>query len=180
MTAVSRRKLLRSAALVVPAGWLTGCAITSGNDVTTVTLNLATIDDYAAAAENAATLLLGFAPISGALGTAGVAAATALIAAIETGIAALDAEYAGQATFSFSTASVPAALSTLQADITNLFNGFKTAVASLGGAVPAQVTDVYNAFQTIAALVEVIASLAVKATPLPMTGTQALAVLGVK
>jgi hypothetical protein len=180
MTTVSRRTLLRSAALVMPASLLTGCAITSGNDVTTVTLNLATIDDYATAAENAATLLLGFAPITGALGTAGVAAATALIAAIKTGISALDSEYAGQATFSFSTASVPAALSALQADITSLFNGFETAITSLGGAVPAQITQYYNALQTIAALVEAIASLAVKATPLPMTKTQALAVLGVK
>jgi len=180
MNPVSRRNLLRSAVLVAPAGLLAGCAITSGNDVTTVTLDLATIDDYATAAENAATLLLGFAPIAGALGTAGVATATALIAAIKTGISALDSEYAGQATFSFSTASVPAALSTLQADITNLFNGFKTAIASIGGSLPAQVTSDYNAFQTIAALVEAIASLAVKATPLPMTATQALAVLGVK
>lgn len=180
MNPVSRRNLLRSAILVAPAGLLAGCAITSANNVTTVTLNLATIDDYATAAENAATLLLGFAPITGALGTAGVATAAALVAAIKTGISALDARYAGQATFSFSTASVPAALSALQADITSLFAGFKTAIDSLGGSIPARVINDYNAFQTIAALVEVIASLAVKATPLPMTGTQALAVLGVK
>lgn len=175
---MNRRNLLRATALALPAIALAGCVASTANGVTTITLNLATLDAYATAVENGATTLLGISLISAALGSPKVVLIKALIAGVVASIAALDAANHGGTSLSFTTASIPAALTALQTDASTIFADIETVATSLGGSLASNVVTTVEALQTIVSLLVALTSTAVGAVKTPMTGSQALQVLG--
>jgi hypothetical protein len=175
---MQRRKLLLTSAFTALA--LAGCAVSTVNGVTTLTVNLAAVNAYAQAVENSVTLLTSNPLIAAAIPAPAATIIKAAQAAVGTAIAALDKEYAGQISFSFDATNVPAALLSLQADASTIFAGFQTVAEGIGAAVPAAVSQALLALQTIVSLVNALTIANVGAVETPMPADTALAVLGVK
>lgn len=173
----TRRAFLAAAACAIP---LAACTVTTANGVTTVTVQLATIDAYAQAVKNGTAALLANPVISGALGAAVVAAINAAETDVTNSISALDTANAGSISLTFSTASVPAALTSLQADAKTILGDVQTVFTSLGTQIGSDVVQTFDAFETIVSLLVAIGSAAVGAPAVKMTQAQALSVLGVQ
>jgi hypothetical protein len=176
---ISRRHLI-AAAPVALALAAAGCAASTTDGITTVTVNLTTVDAYAEAISNAVATLLTVPALSAGLGAVGVAAVTVAKADIVSSISALDTANSGSESFTFTTASVPAALSALRADANKIMSNISTVVASLGGSLAASVVTTVDALETIVALtVALVPTVALTAAAPKMTEVRALATLGV-
>jgi hypothetical protein len=180
MNQITRRHLLAASAVLPVGAALAGCVASTVNGVTTVTVNLATVDAYAQAIGNAVTTLLTIPALSTGLGVLGVATITTASTDVTKSISALDTANAGSESFTFSTASVPAALASLQADANTIVSNVGTVVTSLGSTLAANVTTTVDALETVVSLLTALVPTgAVSAVKLKMTEAQALAVLGV-
>ena len=173
---LSRRNLLRGSALSCGA-LLAGCAVSTTNGVTTITLNVATVDTYAKAVSLAGSVLLGLSVFTGPLGVAGTAAATVALAAVAKGISAFDVATAGQVSISFTSSSVPASLASVEADCMQFLTYVQEGVTAAGTSLPANVKPYIASLETIIPLLVALTS-TIGAVPTPMTEKQALAVVG--
>lgn len=178
----SRRRLMSTAALAVPAALLAGCAISTVNEVTTITLNTATVDTYAKAMDVAGAALLANPIVSAAMGPAAVAIAQTALAGITAGASAFDTATAGKATVTFNSTSVPNGLLSVYDDANTLLSEVNAAVAAQTGTLASDVSQYVSSLQTIfglfgALLTAVLPAAAVGAKKLPMTEAQALAVV---
>jgi hypothetical protein len=174
---MNRRFLLRTSALALPALALAACASTTVNGVTTITLNLVTLQAYATAVKNGVSTLLSVPALSAALGSAKVAAINALVADMAAQVAALNMANKGVATLTFTVASVPAAVSAFEADASSLMNDVVVVATSLAGSLAANVVTTVDALQTVLAIGEAVASTSVGAAKPKMGINQALAIL---
>ena len=170
-----RRNFLISSSFLA----LANCAINSVNGVTTVTVNLATINSYAQAIENGVSILMGIPLISAALGLKG-ALISGAVSAFASAAASLNTTYSGQTSFSFTVKSIPAALTAMEADSQNILNLFETVISASKLKLPSNASTTLSAIQTIVSLIAALVSFLPMATQTPMTEEQALAVLNVK
>ena len=173
------RRTLLLAIPVLPVA-LTGCNLittTTTNGITTVTIKVGAVNQYAQAFAAGVVTVLGIpgiAPLFGAY----LAPFTAIENAVVQDIAAFNAASSGAAVLTFDANSVPAS-------VTSLLNDGRTILTITGNALPqtaltGRLLDVLNAVQTIVMVFEALlpAGLVGAAMP-PLSEAQALAVLGV-
>lgn len=175
---ISRRHLLATAPLASIA-LMAGCTTSTVNGVTTVTVNLATVNAYAQAIQNGANTILSVPMVTTAMGTATTALVKAAITGAATAIAQLNTQYKGALSFSFTATTVPADLSALLADATTVNNAVSTVVSSLGSQFSSSVETTIDAIETIVSALIAMVSGAVGAGANDNVA-HALAVLGVK
>ena len=109
----TRRIALLSAASLLALAGCSAVTSTTTNGVTTITVNVADIDDWAEAFLNAAGLILALPGI--AAGPTGIAI-TAVLAVIKADLAAFNAASGGNVTLTFNSTSVPAAIQSVLTD----------------------------------------------------------------
>lgn len=172
---ISRRHLLSTVPLLPVA--LLGCAATTVNGVTTVTLNLATLQNYATAVKNGVATLLSIPAISAAIGAAKVAVINAVVADMAAQVVALNTANNGAATLIFTATSVPAALSAFETDAKAIMADVVVAATSLSGSLASNIITTVDALQTILVLGEAVSN-GVGATLPTMSEPQALKILG--
>jgi hypothetical protein len=185
----SRRHILRTTALAAPALALAGCAslftTTTVAGVTTLTINLTTLAQYATALKNGVATLFSVPAITAALGAATVDLTTTIVDDIATQVAALSAADKGSTSLVFTTTSVPAALTAFQTDAVNIAKNTATVFTTIGSTVGADILTTVDAFNTILALAEAVlptsaAVIGLEAPAQPKLPTAvALAILGV-
>ncbi len=185
------RGLLATTAMTAVVATLPGCSVFTSNTVngvTTITVNVATATTYFSgasalvAALSSALLMLPGLP-------AGVGAAMAVVSAASSDIAAaipaLTAAAGGNPTYSFNTNSVPAFITSVEADAKNLMTQAQAVVPAFGAAVPDSVgkyvDGIVSVATAIAGLFTVLtAGTAAAAAPPKMPVGDALAVVHVK
>lgn len=185
----SRRNLLKTAPLFGAGLLMAGCSVFSANTingVTTVKIDVSRLDAYSKAIISGASTLLANPLIANALGPVKVAAATLLFSSIESGISKIDASAVntgGVQTLVFNATSVPAALTSIEGDVSTLFADIKNGFTGASKPLSATAIQAYDAFETIVALIQVMIP-AVKVSKRmmavkKMTGSQALAILNI-
>ena len=175
---MNRRSLLLGATALGMAG----CGIvttTTTNGVTTITINVAKINQYAQAFASAVATVLGVPGVAVLLGPY-LTPFQAIAGAVVQDIAAFNTATNGAAVLTYDSTSIPSA-------VTSVLNDGKSILSTISQALPqtaivGTLMSAVNAVQTIVMLFEallptVAASRA--AIPPPMTEAQALAVLGV-
>ncbi len=179
---ITKRNLLRVTALAAPALALSACSLVSSNTVngvTTITLNVAKLAQYAQAAQNFGSGIVGFSFVSAALGAPGLAVIDGALTGIAAAVTAISKQANGAVSISYTTTSIPAAVVQFEADLQTILTAAKTAIASLKPSqLTATISNMLAAFESIASLAEAFVG-AVGAAP-QMPEAQALAVLGVK
>lgn len=160
---------------------LSGCASNTVDGITTVTINVATIDAWATALNNSTNLILS---LSGVGATPAGVAILAVGDSLAADIKAFDAATKGQTTLTLNGTAVPAALASLEADANTLLANVKTAVGGVAATDVATAQNYLSAIETVVSLVEAsVPSLTVgaplRAAP-RMSEAQALAVLSKK
>ena len=173
---IFRRHLLATVPLLSAVA-LFGCANTTVNGVTTVTINLSTLQAYAAAVKNGVATLLSIPVIGTALGSAKIAMINAVAADMAAEVAALNTANNGAATLTFTVTSVPAALTAFATDARAIMADLVVVAASLSGSLAANVVTTVDALQTVLLLGEAVVSAAVGAVPPTMSARQALKIL---
>ena len=176
---IRRRHLLATLPLMSAAAMLGGCAVSTVNGVTTVTLNLNTLESYSIATKNGVATLLSIPLIATALGSAKIVMINAVVADMAAQVAALNAANKGVATLVFTANSVPAAVAAFEADAKAIMSDVVVVAGSLAGSLASNIVTTVDALQTILALAEAVAATTASATMPKMTQAQALAVLGV-
>jgi hypothetical protein len=180
---MNRRHRLRTTALAMIAAPIAACSVfqsTTTNGVTTITVNVVKLDAYGQAFINGGTMLLDLPGIS----TLPVAAAISVVLAmLKTDIAALDTATQGQATLTFDSTSVPAAIQSVFTDGKTLLADARSVLGTAEQAAASTVLTYIDALQTVvsifsATIGQMTAGARIGATP--MTETQALAVLRVR
>lgn len=174
---IFRRHLL-SAVPLLSAVALLGCSNTTVNGVTTLTINLTTLQAYAAAVKNGVATLSSIPVISTALGSAKIVMINAVVADMAAQVAALNTANNGVATLTFTATSVPAALAAFAADAKAIMADLVVVATSSSGSLAANVVTTVDALQTVLGLGEAVASSAVGAVPPQMNARQALKILG--
>lgn len=153
---ISRRNILSALPLAGAAVGLAGCGIVSSNTtggVTTLTINVGKLNTLMTVAEADALALLQNPLIATAIGPAVDKSAILVVDSIKASMKALSASVpTGTQTLSFNANNVPAALTSLQNDITALFADVTTGVNGAGKSLGANVINGYDAFQTLLAL----------------------------
>ncbi|HQT89094.1 MAG TPA: hypothetical protein PK677_11155 [Acidiphilium sp.] len=183
---MNRRHLLTAASVIAPAALLAGCGIvstTSTGGVTTVTIDVAKLDELTVALTSGAKTLLANPLIAAAMGLAADAAAQVILTSVAAAVAQIDAQAGGKQVLTFSASSVPAAVASLSADVAALFKDAQAGVAGAGTAIGSNVMQVYDAFQTVVALIQVmipspLVGAAKVGAKMVMPEAQALAILG--
>jgi hypothetical protein len=175
---ISRRHLLTTVPLMGTAVFLGACSISTVNGVTTMTLNLNTLQAYATAAKNGVTTLLSVPVISTTLGAAQVEEINTVVADMAAQVAALNTANKGVATLTFSVSSVPAAVTAFESDSKSLMNDVVVVATSLVGSLAANIVTTVDALQTVLALGEAVSAVSVGAVKPKMSASQALKVLG--
>jgi hypothetical protein len=175
---ISRRRLLASVPLMSAVAMLGACAATTTNGVTTVTINLNTLETYATAVKNGVATLLSVPPISTAIGTAKVLVINQAVADMAAQAAALSAANQGVATLTFTAASIPAAVTAFETDAKALMADVVVVASSLAGSLAANIITTVDALQTVLALGGAVASTNVGAVRPRMSVRQALTLLG--
>jgi len=183
---ISRRHILRTTALSIPALGLAGCAslftTTTVAGVTTVTVDLTKLSQYAVALKNGVTTLFSIPVITSALGAAVVALVSTVVDDIALEVAALSKADNGSTSLVFTTASVPAALVAFQTDAVTIATNTGTAFSALGSSVGSAILTTVDAFNTIVSLAEAVlptpAARLMAAAPTKMPEAQALQILG--
>lgn len=183
---MNRRNFGTALAASLCAVALAGCGVVTRktvNGITTITINMAKLDAYAQAIDNAVKTLLGNPLIASVMGPGVAAGIEAAAMGVASAAALLDKQANGSATLTFNATNPPAALKSLQADAVKVFNGLKDAVTAAGAAVPAKVSQAFSALETIVAFVLALmpSVAAAKAKTVPvvkMPEAKALKVLG--
>jgi len=174
---ISRRHLLATVPLLSAVAMLDACVATTTNGVTTVTINLNTLENYALAAKNGVATLLSIPLVRTAIG-AKVLVINDVVADMAAQAVALNAANHGVATLTFTAASIPAAVTAFQADAKALMADVVVVASSLTGSLAANIVTIMDALQTVLALGEAIAPTAAGAVRPRMNESQALKILG--
>lgn len=179
---MNRRSLLFASALVAPAALLAGCATSTANGVTTITLNVASVEAWSTAFLNASTLIAGLPGIAGS-GPSVVLMALANVIAAD--IASFKTAAGGNLSLTFDRTSVPKAITSLLADGQSLLTDTKALLSGVAAADAATAQTYLNAVATLVSLFEAaLGNVSAKASGVlgaePMTERQALGALGVK
>ncbi|MDE1905106.1 MAG: hypothetical protein KGH75_01465 [Rhodospirillales bacterium] len=173
---VSRRNLLRNAAIAAPLGALAACTTSTVNGVSTVTLNVAAVDKWATAFENAATLIAGLPGIP----VAASAAINVVNAAVVADLAAFNAAAGSQVTLTFNGTSIPKAITSLLADGNVLLTDARGAITGVPTQYAQIAQEYINALATIVSIFEAaVGSVSAKLSTTSMTEQQALNALKV-
>ncbi|MFT8463113.1 twin-arginine translocation signal domain-containing protein [Acetobacter persici] len=130
----SRRNFLRTSGLVVAAGALAACTVTTNGKTTTLTLNTAKVKAYGQAGINAVTTILSVTSIATAMGTPAVAAIEAAGVTLSASLTAFASETNGSLTVSYDNTSAKTRVDTLLVDLN------AAAVALRAGLAAAQQT----------------------------------------
>lgn len=174
---ISRRHLLAASTLVPVAA----CGVfttNTTNGVTTISVDVAKIDGWAQAFQNAGNLVLALPGVPALLGPA-APIVTATIAMVAADIAAFDKSAGGSVVLTFNAGSVPAAISSVLADGQKLLSTIQAALPST--AIVGTVATYVNALATIVSVFEAAIGLPVaKLSAASMSEAQALAALRVK
>jgi hypothetical protein len=173
----SRRCLLATAPLCA-LSMLGACAATTANGVTTVTINLNTLENYATAVKDGVTTLLSVPLISTAIGAAKTLVINAAVADMAAQVAALNAANQGVATFTFTATSIPAAVTAFETDARALMADVVAVASGLTGSLAANIVTTTDALQTVLALGTAVASTNVGTIRPRMSASQALKLLG--
>src|SRR6185437_2961755 len=180
---MNRRHLLRTTALAMIAAPIAACSVfqsTTTNGVTTITVNVAKLDAYGQAFINGGTMLLDLPGISTLPAAAAVAT---VLAVLKTDIAAFDTATQGQATLTFDATSVPAAVQSVLADGKTLLTDARSVLGTAEQAAASTAQTYIDAIQTVVSIFSATIgqiTAGARAGAVPMTETQALAVLRVK
>ena len=180
---MNRRHLLRTTALALVAAPIAACSVfqsTTTNGVTTITVNVAKLDAYGQAFINGGTMLLDLPGISTLPAAAAVAT---VLAVLKTDIAAFDTATQGQATLTFDATSVPAAVQSVLADGKTLLTDARSVLGTAEQAAASTAQTYIDAIQTVVSIFSATIgqiTAGARAGAVPMTETQALAVLRVK
>ena len=169
---MNRRTFLHIAA-IAPVAALVACSESTTNGVTTITLNVAQVSAWGQAFVNAGTLL---APLTGPTGVA----ILSVVSAVENDISGISTLAGGNASLSFNSTSVPAAIQSLLSDGQTIISD---AAGALGAGITTAAQTYLTAAQTIASLLAAAigsVSVGVAAATPKMTENHALDVLGVK
>ncbi len=174
-----RRQILSFAALAAPAAFLAACTASTTGTVTTVTINVAQVDAWAHAFENAANLILSLPGMNAALGGAAPLISIAM-AAVATDVAAFDKSTAGSAKFTFDRATPPTMLTSILADGRTILTAAQSALGASAKTGP--VATYIAALATIVSLFEATAGIPMAGALVagkPMSEGDALAALHV-
>jgi hypothetical protein len=182
---MNRRNLLRASAFAVPAIALSGCGVISANTVngvTTYTINVAKLLAYTSGAAALAAAFLAIPGVSVLIGGTAALIETA-VSDMNAAVPAINTAANGSATISFNTTSVPAFISSLEKDASNLLTYAQAAEKALGTSVSSTATTYYNAIIAAASALSALVSIGVAAkAPVNSTLTveQALALVHIK
>lgn len=184
---MNRRTLLTSAAPVIAlSGLIVGCSVlteTTTNGVTTITINVAKVNQYAEAFASGVATVLGVPGVALMLGVY-LAPFQAIAGTIVQDIAAFNTASGGQSVLTFDATSVPAAVNSILADGQKILNTIANALPQT--TIVGTLLSAIDAVQTIVLLFEAMLPATVGATFAavprigPMTEVDALAVLGVR
>lgn len=174
---ISRRHLLATVPLSAVA-MLGACAATTENGVTTVAINLSTLENYATAVKNGVAMLLSVPLISTAIGAAKVLVINEAVADMAAQVAALNTADHGVATLTFTAASIPAAVTAFETDAKALMADVVVVASSLTTSLGANIVTTVDALQTVLALGEAVASTNIGTARPSMGASQALKLLG--
>lgn len=180
---ITRRHGLTITAAAMPAALLAACGTVTSKTmagVTTVTINVAKVDAYAQAFENAGNTILSVPGVTGLLGPYAIVASD-VTAIVGTDIAAFDKAAGGKTVLTFDATSVPASVNSVLADGQKLLTTFRAGLPQT--AVVGALAAYLNALATVVSLFEAMigappASATKDFTPMP-EGV-ALAILGVQ
>ncbi|RFD18480.1 hypothetical protein DY926_16425 [Komagataeibacter melaceti] len=187
---ISRRCVLRAGGGMLAAGLLAACQVTKSGNVTTLTLNVAEIRDYAQAGLNAVSTVLGIGAVASGIGAAGVgvitAADTILSAALDSFCTAAGSTLA----ISYDDTNWKSRVDSILSALGGVENDLNAAITGVSGRVPgpdlSSASTALNALGTIvAAFRALLDSVGARhrtmatAAPAPAQVRQALGVLGV-
>ena len=176
----TRRALLRTTALAVPAAILAGCGIVSTatqNGTTTVTVNVANLTTWASGIAGVAGLLIALPGVGSLLGAAVAAKIPTILADINGAVGQMATNAAGQQVLTFTTASTPAFITSLLGDVQTLTGDVTGVLSNVGGGTTSsQVAQYATGVQTLGrAILAMLAPLtagARVAAPLPPSQAQ--------
>jgi hypothetical protein len=181
---MNRRQVLYAIGLAGLAS-LPGCTTSTVNGVTTVTVNTADAVSYLSGLAALGTSLLSFPGFSTALG-GNLSVFTTVIADVDAAGAAVVSASGGSAGFSFDTTSVPAFITSMEANVNQLLALASAAVSAVGAALPTKVAAYWAGAQVVAAAIIALFSIPTAAVPAAaklaaptMTVAQALALVGI-
>lgn len=180
---MNRRCFLRATSALIPAALLGACGAvttTTTGGITTVSVNVAKIDAYAQAFQNAGNTILGMPGMAAMLGPYALVASQ-VTAAVATDIAAFDKAAGGQTTLTFDATSVPASINSVLADGQKLLTTIRAGLPQT--AVVGTVATYINALATVVSLFEAMVGTAPAAAIMgatPMSEDTALTILRVQ
>ncbi|MCH4023573.1 MAG: twin-arginine translocation signal domain-containing protein [Acetobacter sp.] len=150
---ISRRKFLHHSALAATALTAGACTITTSGQVTTLTLNVATIEKYAKAGISAVTTVIGIAAVSSALGPVVVSGIEAAGATLNAALAAFISAAGDTVTISYDDTSWKTQVDSLLDDLDTVVSKLSTALTLLktraGSSVVSTASMAVNAVQTV-------------------------------
>ena len=168
------RSTRRAVLVLLPAAALSACGLittTTTNGVTTITVNVAQLNNWGQAILNAGTML---APLIPGVGPA----VMAILNLVSSDLAAVNKTAGGSVSLTFDSTSVPAALTSLLADGQKLIGTVSPALPAAASSVATEAQTVVNALQTVVSVLAATLGSVAAVKPV-MTEAQALQVLGV-
>jgi hypothetical protein len=150
---MKRRALLAASALLPIAA----CTISTSGTTTTVTVNVADIDNYGQVAVSAVGTILSIAAVASAIGAPAVAIINAASAALAASLKDFDKACNGSLTFSLDNASLKSAAQSVAGDMAAVLTDLQSAQGGLAGHIGAgdlaNVNTVIAAAETAVALI---------------------------
>lgn len=152
MTSISRRKFLRTSALI-GATALTACTVAKNGSTTTVTLNTAKVKAYGQAGINAVATILSITAISTAMGVPAVSAIEAAGAALSAALTSFSNETNGTLTISYDDTNWKTKVDTILVDIntvaTTLRAGLTAAQKTITSSIINTAITAFDALVTV-------------------------------
>ncbi len=180
---ITRRHGLTMTAAAMPAALLAACGAvttTTTSGITTVTVNVAKVDAYAQAFQNAGNTILGMPGVAGLLGPYATVASN-VTAIVTTDIAAFDKAAGGKTVLTFDATSVPASVNSVLADGQKLLTTLRAGLPQT--AIVGSLGTYLNALATVVSLFEAMIGAPPAAATrgiTPMPEGVALTILGVQ
>lgn len=172
---LTRRSLIAAVPGIAAAGGLAACATSTNGNVTTVKLNVASMNAWGQALVNGAELV---ATLPGFTGTPAALAILAVGPVIAADMTAFNNATGGSLTFTYDKTSPATQVTSIVNDAQDLANKVTAAVSQIPAGVVSNFQQYAHAILTIVSLIQAaIGSMTAAAAPGGMTEAQALAVL---
>jgi hypothetical protein len=171
---LSRRTLVSSIPGIAAAGLLAACTKTTGNGVTTITLNVNAMNSWGQAIVNGAELVGG---LPGIVGTPAGLAVMALAPVISADMAAFVGATGGSMTFTFDTTSPATVVTSIANDAQKLLAAVVAAIPQVPANIAASANEYLAAIKTIVSTIQAAIAVTAGAAPSDMSVAKAMAVL---